>query len=73
MGSGHNFMLSMANLYIATEAEFFVGPLSSSWCATVNYMQRTRGDAGTDYHSVDMVSSYDVMMPECFIGTHFVS
>eukprot|EP00602_Paraphysomonas_sp_CaronLab_P012717 CAMPEP_0185038096 /NCGR_PEP_ID=MMETSP1103-20130426/33322_1 /TAXON_ID=36769 /ORGANISM="Paraphysomonas bandaiensis, Strain Caron Lab Isolate" /LENGTH=844 /DNA_ID=CAMNT_0027576369 /DNA_START=241 /DNA_END=2776 /DNA_ORIENTATION=+ len=57
-----DFVLSMANLYVSIQADFFVGTLSSSWCAAINYMERTRGDAGHDYHSVDRGSSY----PVCF-------
>lgn len=51
-------MLSFANLYIAIEATVFVGSLTSSWCMLINQLERTRGDGGTDYWSVDVGSQY---------------
>ncbi len=49
---------SLANLHVATEASGFVGTLSSSWCMMIQYLERTRGDAGYDYYSVDRGSSF---------------
>lgn len=44
---------SMANLYVAAQADFFVGSLSSNWCRLIHELERTRGDAGYDYYTVD--------------------
>ena len=44
---------SMANLYVAVQADFFVGSLSSNWCRLIHELERTRGDAGYDYYTVD--------------------
>ena len=44
---------SMANLYVATQADFFIGSLTSNWCRLIHELERTRGDAGYDYYSVD--------------------
>ena len=52
------FLFSMANLYIASEADGFVGTLSSNWCAMIHHLERTRGDAGTDYYSLDHGSAF---------------
>jgi hypothetical protein len=54
------FVMSMANLYISIHADFFVGTLTSSWCSLINSLQRTRGDGGIDYNSLDYGSSYTV-------------
>lgn len=47
------FMFSMANLYVASEADGFVGTLSSNWCMMIHHLERTRGDGGYDYFSMD--------------------
>jgi len=47
------FIAAIANLYVAIEADFFVGSLSSNWCRLIHELERTRGDAGFDYHTVD--------------------
>lgn len=52
------FVFAMANLYVAVEAYGFIGTLSSNWCALIQYMERTRGDGGSDYHSLDMGSAW---------------
>ena len=52
------FLFSMANLYVAVEADGFVGTLSSSWCITIEYLERTRGDGGLDYYSMDRGSAF---------------
>ena len=51
-------VLSFANLYVAIEATVFVGSLTSSWCMLINQLERTRGDGGTDYWSVDVGSQF---------------
>lgn len=65
--SGHNngvtdfvyeFLLSMANLRVAIEADAFVGTLTSSWCIVLHNLERTRGDGGWDYHSMDAGSAF---------------
>ena len=57
----HEFLYSLANLFVAVDgASGYVGSLSSSWCTTTNVLQRTRGDAGFDFLSVDRGSSYSV-------------
>jgi len=52
------FMFSMANLYVASEADAFVGTLSSNWCMMILHLERTRGDGGFDYHSLDVGSPH---------------
>jgi hypothetical protein len=52
------FIYSFVNLYIAVEADFFVGSLTSSWCVLIHQMERTRGDGGAEYFSVDLGSQY---------------
>ena len=52
------FLLSFTNLYIAIEATAFVGSLTSSWCVLIHQLERTRGDGGADYWSVDIGSQY---------------
>ena len=54
------FVYSMANLFVAVEANAFIGSLSSNWCILINYLQRTRGDGGEDYLSVDGGTTYSV-------------
>ena len=54
----NEFVASFANLYLSVQADVFVGSLSSNWCRLVNELQRTRGDGGTEYWSVD-VSQYN--------------
>lgn len=56
------WVLSLANLYVASEAGGFVGSLSSNWCTMIAKLARTRGDGGADYHSVDRGSIYS----DCF-------
>jgi hypothetical protein len=51
-------VLSLANLFVATEAQGFVGSLSSNWCAMIMHLERTRGDGGFDYLSVDTGSAF---------------
>jgi hypothetical protein len=51
-------LYSMANLYVAVEADGFVGTLSSSWCLAIEYLERTRGDGGLDYYSMDRGSAF---------------
>ena len=48
------FLYSFANLLVSVQADYFVGTLSSNWCRLVNELQRTRGDEGRTYHSVDV-------------------
>ena len=52
------FVFSMANLYVATEASGFVGSLTSNWCVMIHHLERTRGDGGYDYLSVDKGSAF---------------
>ena len=54
----HELVYSFANLYVAVEADSFVGSLTSSWCVLIHQMERTRGDGGADYLSVDLGSQY---------------
>lgn len=54
------FLYSMANLYAATHAQGFVGTLTSNWCALIMEIERTRGDGGSDYASLDQGSSLSV-------------
>ena len=53
----YEFIYSFANLYVATEAQGFVGTLSSNWCTLIMELERSRGDGGGDYHSLDRGSS----------------
>lgn len=52
------FLFSMANLFVATEAQGFVGTLSSNWCMMIHHLERTRGDGGYDYYSMDRGSAF---------------
>ena len=54
----YEFLMSMANLYVAAEAYGFVGSLTSNWCAMIMHLERTRGDGGYDYLSVDRGSAF---------------
>jgi len=54
------FAFSMANLYVAVHAQGFVGTLTSNWCSLIMEMERTRGDGGSDYMSLDHGSSMSV-------------
>lgn len=47
------FIASFANLYVAMHADAFVGSLTSNWCRLIHEMERTRGDGGREYLSVD--------------------
>lgn len=53
----YEFVFSLANLYLAVEADGFVGTLTSNWCAIIQYLQHTRGDGGMQYHSLDQRGS----------------
>jgi hypothetical protein len=55
-----DFVMSLTNLHIASRADMFIGTLSSSWCMMINFMQRTRGDGGWDYHSMDKGSAHSI-------------
>jgi hypothetical protein len=46
-------IFSLANLYVASEAQGFVGTLTSNWCMMIHHLERTRGDGGYDYFSMD--------------------
>jgi hypothetical protein len=48
-----DFFMSMSNLFVSIEADFFVGTLASGWCQMINQLQRTRGDGGASYNAVD--------------------
>ena len=52
------FMYSFANLYVASEADAFIGTLTSNWCAMIHQLERTRGDGGSDYYSMDAGSAF---------------
>lgn len=54
----HEFMYSFANLLVASEAQGFIGTLSSNWCGLIFQMERTRGDGGFEYLSLDKGSAY---------------
>ena len=49
----------MANLAVSVDgADGFVCTLSSSWCSLTLMLERTRGDGGYDFQSVDSGSQY---------------
>ena len=53
------FIYSIANLFLSVDgADYFLGSLTSSWCTMTNILQRTRGDGGTEFLSVDSGSVY---------------
>jgi len=52
------FVFSMANLYVSSEADGFVGTLTSNWCTMIEQLERTRGDGGADYWSIDKGSAF---------------
>lgn len=51
--SFENVLYSMASLEIASHAVTFIGNLHTPWDQLVNTIQRTRGDSGSDYYSVE--------------------
>ena len=52
-------LLEITDLSIAVEADFFIGHLhNNAFADLVNMLQRTRGDGGNDFHSIDEGSSY---------------
>lgn len=54
----HELVMSLANLYVAVEADGWVGTLTSNWCSMTAKLVRSRGDGGGEYHSVDRGSFY---------------
>ena len=48
-----DFFMSMSNLFVSIEADFFVGTIASGWCQMIDHLQRTRGDGGAHYNAVD--------------------
>ena len=56
----YEFILSIANLYVAVEADGFIGTLTSNWCIVIQSLEHTRGDGGSTYHSMDTGSSYSM-------------
>ena len=52
------FIASFANLIISIQSDAFIGSLTSNWCRLIHELERTRGDAGTDYFSVDTGSQF---------------
>lgn len=52
------FAMSLTNLFVASEADYFIGSLTSSWCVLIEQLERTRGDAGSEYWSVDKGSQF---------------
>jgi hypothetical protein len=54
----YEFLFSLANLFVASEAQGFIGTLSSNWCAMIMHLERTRGDGGHDYYSMDKGSAF---------------
>lgn len=53
VANNNEFIASFANLVVAIQANFFVGSLSSNWCRLIHELERTRGDGGFEYLSVD--------------------
>ena len=51
--SHENYVAWFANLYVSVQADVFMGSLTSNGCRLINELQRTRGDGGTEYWSVD--------------------
>lgn len=49
----NEFVAAFANLVVSVQADAFVGSLTSNWCRLINELQRTRGDGGRDYWTVD--------------------
>lgn len=54
----HEMLMSLANLYVGTEASGFVGTWTSNWCTVLAKLVRTRGDGGLEYHGVDRGSFF---------------
>jgi hypothetical protein len=49
----------LADVAVAAEADYFIGNLGNNPRAELlNIMQRMRGDAGRDFHSIDEGSSF---------------
>lgn len=55
-------LMSLANLYVASEATGFVGTWTSNWCTVIAKLARSRGDGGYEYFGVDRGSFFT----ECF-------
>ncbi len=43
------FLLAMRNLYLAAEADFFIGTRESNWCRLIDETQKANGLGGTYY------------------------
>lgn len=52
------FLYSLTNLYVAIEANGFIGTLTSNWCVMIQHLERTRGDGGYDYYSMDQGTAF---------------
>jgi len=53
-------LMQLADVSVAVEADFFLGHLRRAPTADlVNMLQRTRGDGGSDFYSVDAGSSWE--------------
>lgn len=55
----------MASLEISSHAFTFIGNLHNPWDQLINAIQRTRGDGGTDYHSISPTATgYSICLEE---------
>jgi hypothetical protein len=53
-------LVELADIAVAVEADFYLGHLRHSLTSElVNMLQRTRGDGGSDFHSIDEGSSWE--------------
>eukprot|EP01041_Mallomonas_annulata_P001297 gene1297-2509_t len=53
------FIYSLANLHVSVEADAFIGTLTSNWCILIHHLERTRGDGGYEYFSLDGGSAFN--------------
>lgn len=60
-----SFLYSIASLEISTKGKTFIGNLNNGWDNLINIFQRTRGDGGYDYYSINSTtSSYSICIDE---------
>ena len=55
--SFESFLYSVATLEVSSKATTFIGNLHQTWDHLINVIQRTRGDGGYDYHSINSTAT----------------
>lgn len=63
--SFENFIYSIATLELSSKGATCIGNLYNTWDHLINILQRTRGDDGSDYYSINSTtSSYSICLDE---------